>query len=135
MRQLNAVFAAAFEDHVSYLAEPPGDRYLQEVLGKEHVVVLVALNEGSVVGGLVAYELHKLERARTEVYLYDLAVAQPFRRQGVAARLIEQLRAVAAQRGAWVVYVQADVGDAAAIALYDKLGVREDVLHFDFPVP
>jgi len=27
--------------------------------------------------------------------------------------------------------VQADLGDEAAIALYTRLGVREDVLHFD----
>jgi aminoglycoside 3-N-acetyltransferase I len=33
-----------------------------------------------------------------------------------------------------VVYVQADRGDAPAIALYQKLGVREEVLHFDIPV-
>jgi aminoglycoside 3-N-acetyltransferase I len=34
-----------------------------------------------------------------------------------------------------VVFVQADHGDEAAIALYQKLGVPEDVLHFDLPVP
>jgi aminoglycoside 3-N-acetyltransferase I len=28
-------------------------------------------------------------------------------------------------------FVQADLGDEPAIALYTKLGVREDVLHFD----
>jgi len=33
-----------------------------------------------------------------------------------------------------VVYVQADHGDDPAIALYAKLGVREEVLHFDIPV-
>jgi len=31
--------------------------------------------------------------------------------------------------------VQADHGDDPAIALYDKLGAREEVLHFDLPVP
>jgi aminoglycoside 3-N-acetyltransferase I len=36
--------------------------------------------------------------------------------------------------GAWVVYVQADYGDEPAIALYTKLGVREDVMHFDIDV-
>ena len=41
---------------------------------------------------------------------------------------------LAAVRAAYVIFVQADVGDAAAIALYSKLGVREDVLHFDIPV-
>jgi aminoglycoside 3-N-acetyltransferase I len=34
-----------------------------------------------------------------------------------------------------VIYVQADHGDGPAIELYTKLGVREDVLHFDIPVP
>jgi aminoglycoside 3-N-acetyltransferase I len=34
-----------------------------------------------------------------------------------------------------VIYVQADHGDDPAIELYTKLGVREDVLHFDIPVP
>ena len=30
-----------------------------------------------------------------------------------------------------MVYVQADYGDDPAIALYTKLGTREDVMHFD----
>jgi aminoglycoside 3-N-acetyltransferase I len=30
--------------------------------------------------------------------------------------------------------VQADYGDDPAIALYEKLGRREDVMHFDIPV-
>ena len=135
LRQLNAVFAEAFEEAETYLRAPPSEAYLQQVLGKEHVIVLVALKESAVVGGLVAYELHKLERARSEIYIYDLAVAEPHRRQRVATRLIEQLRAIAHQRGAWMVYVQADHGDDAAISLYEKLGTREEVLHFDLPVP
>jgi aminoglycoside 3-N-acetyltransferase I len=38
---------------------------------------------------------------------------------------------IAGQIGAWVIYVQADDGDEPAIALYTKLGKREDVMHFD----
>ena len=38
---------------------------------------------------------------------------------------------MAKARGAYVIFVQADLGDDPAIALYDGLGVREDVLHFD----
>ena len=48
--------------------------------------------------------------------------------------MIEELKAVAAARGAYVIYVQADRVDAPAIALYSKLGAREDVLHFDIAV-
>ena len=34
-----------------------------------------------------------------------------------------------------MIFVQADHGDEPAIALYTKLGIREDVLHFDIAVP
>lgn len=141
MRELNAVFAAAFDDAPHYAHAPPGDECLRSTLAREHVIVLVALAASqpaggeAVVGGLVAYDLPKLEQARSELYLYDLAVAEPHRRQGVATQLIAHLRALAQARGAWVVYVQADYGDEPAIALYTKLGTREDVMHFDLPVP
>ena len=134
LRALNELFAQAFGDSESYAHNPPHDGYLASVLAKEHVIVIVALVEGSVAGGLVAYELDKLERARREVYIYDLAVAAQHRRKGIATSLIGCLREIAARRAAWVVYVQADYGDEPAIALYESLGVREDVMHFDIPV-
>jgi len=134
MRELNQLFAAAFNDAEVYTRAPPDDSYLCSLLGKEHVIVLVALVSGQVVGGLVAYELEKFERARSELYIYDLAVAEDYRRRGVATALIQQLRDIAASRGVWVIYVQADYGDNAAIGLYEKLGVREDVMHFDIPI-
>jgi len=61
----------------------------------------------------------------------DLAVREAHRRKGVATSLIEELKKLAVARGAYVIYVQADRGDDAAIALYTKLGTREDVMHFD----
>jgi hypothetical protein len=45
--------------------------------------------------------------------------------------MIAELRRIQALRGAYVIFVQADYGDEPAIALYTKLGTREDVLHFD----
>jgi aminoglycoside 3-N-acetyltransferase I len=133
-RKLNALFGDAFGDSDTYGAEPPGDLYLERLLAKEHVVALAALAGDAVWGGLVAYELDKFERERRELYIYDLAVDERHRRQGIATALIEHLRAIAARRGAWVVYVQADHGDIPAIALYEKLGAREEVLHFDIVV-
>jgi aminoglycoside 3-N-acetyltransferase I len=134
LRKLNALFGDAFNESETYGADPPSDAYLEGLLAKEHVIALVALSGGQVVGGLVAYELDKFEKARREIYIYDLAVHEAHRRRGVATDLIEHLRGIAAQRGVWVIYVQADYGDDPAIALYEKLGVREEVLHFDIPV-
>jgi aminoglycoside 3-N-acetyltransferase I len=131
MHALNACFAAAFEDDAHYLARQPDAGWLEQHLAQPHVIALVAEADGAVIGGLVAYVLAKLEQARSEIYIYDLAVAEPWRRQGIATALIDQLRRIARELGAWAVYVQADHGDPPAIALYSKLGTREDVLHFD----
>jgi aminoglycoside 3-N-acetyltransferase I len=134
MRRLNAMFGAAFEDPDAYGGAPPADGYLRELLARPHVIAVAALDGEAVVGGLVAYELDKFEQARREVYIYDLAVAETHRRRGIATALIGRLQAIARERGAYVIYVQADYVDPPAIALYEKLGVREEVLHFDIPV-
>ena len=133
-RDLNGLFGEAFCDEATYGADPPSDAYLRGLLAKEHVIVLVDIDGEELRGGLVAYEFDKLEKARREVYLYDLAVRSAHRRRGVATALIQRLREIAASRDAWVVFVQADHGDDPAIALYERLGVREDVLHFDIDV-
>ena len=131
MEALLGVFGEAFGEAHTYSAARPSQAYLEQLLGKEHFIALAALKEGAVVGGLAAYELAKFEQERSEIYIYDLAVAEPQRRQGIATALIQKFKTIAAARGAYVIYVQADLADAPAIALYSKMGIREEVLHFD----
>lgn len=134
LKDLLRVFGEAFEDVETYQGAVPEDDYLRSLLAKRHFIVVVARSGGEVVGGLAAYELQKFERDRREIYIYDLAVAKEHRRRGVATGLIAELKRVAAARSAYVIYVQADKDDAPAIALYQGLGTREDVHHFDFIV-
>lgn len=126
-----ALFGNVFGDRETYGAAPPDDEYLRALLDGAHFMALAAVEGDAVIGGLAAYELPKFERARSEIYIYDLAVAETHRRRGVATALIGHLKRLARTRGAWVIYVQADYGDDPAIALYTKLGRREDVMHFD----
>jgi aminoglycoside 3-N-acetyltransferase I len=128
---LLSVFGEAFEDVETYGKARPSDAYLNQLLASDTFIALAAMKGDEVVGGLAAYELKKFEQERSEIYIYDLAVALPHRRIGIATALIEELQRIASQRGAYVVFVQADLEDAPAIALYSKLGRREDVLHFD----
>ena len=134
MRAMLATFGAAFEDVPTYAGAQPTDDYLAGLLADRGLIALAAMAGEEVVGGLVAYVLRKFEQARSEVYIYDLAVAEPWRRQGIATALIEALKPVAADRGAYVIFVQADYVDPPAIALYERLGTREEVLHFDIAV-
>jgi aminoglycoside 3-N-acetyltransferase I len=131
VRELLQVFAEAFDEQEAFAVAPPSDAWLSRNLEGGMVIVLAAFSGDRVIGGLVAYDLPKLEQERSEIYLYDLAVSEERRRQGVATALIRMLQDIARDRSAWVIFVQADYVDPPAIALYEKLGTREDVIHFD----
>lgn len=134
LKDLLRVFGDAFEDVETYQGAVPPDDYLRSLLATPHFIVVVARQGDQVIGGLAAYELQKFERDRREIYIYDLAVATGHRRKGVARGLIDELKQIASSRRAYVIYVQADRGDAPAIALYESCGTREDVHHFDILV-
>lgn len=133
-RAMMTLFADAFEDPEKYNRAPRSDEEARVLLSKDHVIALAVMSDNHCLGGLLAYVLDKPEQPCAEVYLYDLAVADSHRRQGIATALIEALKAPARAAGAEVIFVQADYVDPPAIALYTKLGAREEVLHFDISV-
>ncbi len=134
MEALLTTFGEAFDAVETYGGNRPSADYLRQLLKSDYFIAIVALKGREVVGGLTAYELKKFEQERSEIYIYDLAVAAAHRREGIATALIQKLKEIAVACGAYVIYVQADLGDDPAIELYTKLGDREDVLHFDIAV-
>ena len=131
LRGMLRMFGDAFDDVPTYCDKQPDDEYLQRLLANPDFIAIAAFSDAEVVGGLAGYALPKFEQARSEFYIYDLAVAEPHRRKGLATAMIGLLKEEATRRGVFVIFVQADYGDDPAIALYTKLGTREDVMHFD----
>lgn len=131
LRQMLSVFGVAFNDMDAYTAKQPDNAYLEKLLGSDSFVAVAASVGERVVGGIAGYVMRKFEQVRSELYIYDLAVDEAFRRQGIATAMIEKLQEHADAHGIYALFVQADLSDDAAIALYTKLGSREDVLHFD----
>jgi aminoglycoside 3-N-acetyltransferase I len=111
------MFGSAFEEPATYGDARPDAGYLADLLSDPTFVALAAVEANTVIGGLVAYELRKFEQRRSEFYIYDLAVAEPYRRKGIATGLIEALKPIARARGGYVIFVQADHVDPPAIAL------------------
>lgn len=130
-RAMLDLLGRGFEDVETYSGKQPSDSYISEMLTSDTFHALVAETDGEVVGAIAGYELKKFEQERSEFYIYDLAVDAAHRRQGIATALIHAFGKIATEKGAWVMFVQADPTDAPAVALYDKLGIREDVCHFD----
>ena len=126
----NRLFGEVFGEE-GYLGPPPSFDYLGKLLADDKFIALVARFNGEMVGAIAGYELVKFEAERSEIYIYDLAVREAFRRRGVGTALIEETKRIAREKGTWMVFVQADPPDEPAVALYRKLGVEERVLHFD----
>ena len=122
------------DEESTFFAAPPSDAYFEKLLSDPRFILLLARIDGAAVGALAAYEPAKYEQERSEFYIYDLAVAEAFRRRGVARTLIEALKPIARSAGAWVIFVQADREDAPAVALYRSMGIEEQPLHFDIPL-
>jgi len=137
MTSLNTMFGEAFGEPEIYLSRRPSEEYLEKLLRDENFIALVALTDGGeVVGGITAYVLHKYEQERSEVFVYDLAVREHYRRQGIALALIEELKVISKNKGAYLIVIGADKGeeDIPANTLYSKLGVQEDVYLYDIKV-
>lgn len=132
LRAMNRVFAQGFGEPEHYAAAPPNDDWAARWLANPNHIALLAEADGVPVGALAGYVLPKFEQARSEVYLYDIAVIEAARRQGIATALIAHLRAIAREIGASTVFVQAELGDEPPTALYRKLASEEiTALHFD----
>lgn len=131
MRQLITMMGDVFEEPDHYHHAQPDDAYLRTLLARDSFIAIAARAGDDVIGGITAYVLPKYEQPRCEVFIYDLAVVEPHRRQGVATALINEVRRIADEVGAWVVIIEADRGEPAPDTLYSKLGTREEILHFN----
>ena len=129
----NDLFTVVFGEE-AYQGPSPGRVHLARVLADDKFIALVATIGNEMIGALAAYELVKFEAERSEIYIYDLAVVETHRRKGVATALIEALKPIARECGAWVIMIQADPPDEAPVALYDKLGTRQKIFHYDIAV-
>ena len=130
-RELNELYAEVFAEEEIYSGHKPSDLYLKKHLSKDGIIVCTAMSGERVVGGLTAYVMDKLEQETCEIYIYDLAVDGRFRRQKMDTNLLGFLLEEAKRRNASAVFIQADQEDTPAVALYESMGEREEVYHFD----
>jgi ribosomal protein S18 acetylase RimI-like enzyme len=89
---------------------------------KETNYLLAAYVDGAFAGFLYAYELERLETDRPMVFFYSIDVVEAYRRRGVAARLIGELKRICAERNVSKMYVLTDEANAAAMKTYQSTG-------------
>jgi hypothetical protein len=60
-------FGEAFNEMGTYTLSQPSNDFLRKLLDCDYFIALAALKNGSVVGGIAAYELKKFEKERSEI--------------------------------------------------------------------
>ncbi len=62
----------------------------------------------------------------TEMFIYELGVAPAARLQGIGARLVAELAAIARRNGCYGMWVGTEVDNVAALATYRRAGATEE---------
>ncbi len=65
----------------------------------------------------------------TEMFLYELGVAEDARRRGVGGALVDALATLARERGCYGMWTATEHDNAAALATYRGAGARTDASH------
>lgn len=115
---LFAMMAAVFDEG----SVPLSEEYLRKLLSSDSFWAMAAFDGSDVVGGLTAHTLPMTRSPSSEVFIYDLAVREDHQRQGVATRLVHELRTGAARIGIHDVFVPADNEDVGALEFYRAQG-------------
>ncbi len=111
---------------------PTEDAYLQAQLEKPEVYIIAASDGEEMVGGLVGYEFALPSKKEKELYLYDLAVDENYRRQGIASSLVGELKVCAKKNGVTLIFVEAETKDDEAVSFYRSQGAEHmSVEHFN----
>lgn len=87
--------------------------------------LFLAHEDGGPVGFVSGVETVHPDKG-AEMFLYELAVAGPFRRRGTGRALVRALAALARERGCYGMWVGVDTGNDVALAAYRSAGGKDD---------
>lgn len=109
--------------------EDMADRYLEHVMARCREAngrIFVAEHDGETVGFVVVlaeeWSAEPDEPPGTYALVSDLAVLEPWRRQGIGRALLEQAESFARNAGATEIRVNVLAGNRSAAKLYEQIG-------------
>lgn len=101
--------------------EPARPEYAERFLDSPGHFLFIAYEAGAPAGFVSGVEMIHPDKG-AEMFLYELDVAEPFRRRGVATALVARLRDFAQERECYAMWVLTDAENDAAIATYRRAG-------------
>lgn len=134
MRRLVGLICREHNQHDGFEAPAPERFDPAAWLRQDHLLAVVILDAGELVGGLAAFEVHPLGYERGELHVSQLAIRAGQRRREVAAMLVRTLARAARDRGLGRIMLEVDLLDFHAIAPLLPPVERKDRMQFEIPV-
>jgi GNAT superfamily N-acetyltransferase len=114
---------------------PVDEAYVREYIASSGSGILVADDSGQVIG-LLSYSLRpSLVHAGRSCVIEELVIEETTQRQGVGARLVEDLLRRAAEWGCIEVSVSTLAGERGAIEFYKARGFSDDAVLLEKHLP
>lgn len=121
------LFALARSFATSFVVEEqPFSHSLSEILSSSDACLVVAEDEGQIVGYALAFDHFTFYANGRVTWVEEIVVSETFRRQGVGRRLMQEIEAWAVRRGSRLVAL----ATRRASAFYQALGYEESALYF-----
>jgi ribosomal protein S18 acetylase RimI-like enzyme len=125
IRRLGADDAAQAEKAVrSFKKASRSAGSLETFLRNPANYLLVGEARGRVVGFLMAYRLERADRDANQMFVYEIDVAEDWRRQGLATALLREIVDLARAEGMFEAFVLTSRRNVAARRLYAGTGGR-----------
>ena len=141
IRRLGAGDATLAETAVrSFKSRSNSESSLSAFLANPANFLLVAAAEGGseAFGYLLAYRLERPDREAAQMFIYEVDVAEGWRRSGLASALLDEIGRLARAEGMCEAFVLTSRGNEAARSLYARTGavVEDDAaMLFVYPLP
>lgn len=129
-KQLIDIFIDVFENE----NPKPSDEYLSKILLNPDFFVIVAIENGKVMGGLSVYILHTCYSEKPVAYIYDVGVKPIAQGKGIGKSLINYLCEYCKENGYKDAYVEAETEDIEAVNFYKKTNFSSELnaTHFTY---
>jgi ribosomal protein S18 acetylase RimI-like enzyme len=100
---------------------PPTPQWTDEFLGRPGHHLAIAYVDGQPAGFVSGVEMTHPDKG-TEMFLYELGVDEPYRRQGIGKALVAALAQLARDRGCYGMWCLTDADNQAALGAYGATG-------------
>jgi aminoglycoside 3-N-acetyltransferase I len=97
---------------------------VEAFLGDSRHYLVVADDLGSPAGFLLAYRLDRIDRPSAKLFIYELEVAERYRRRKIATSMVEMVNEIARRERMMSAFVFTNHSNEAAVAFYKSTGAR-----------